>query len=96
MVHVFGLMGVRKKNLNNSVTKLRIMSIRIGAAINIRHPKISHAEVFINGIEHAMQKTDNPDETRKQLVCIGWSNECKETILEALECYKVVLLQQAN
>lgn len=62
----------------------------------ILHPKISCAEVFINGIEHATQKTDNPDETQKQLACIGWSDECKETILEALECYKAVLLKQLN
>lgn len=62
----------------------------------ILYPKISRATVFVNGIEHATQKTDNPDETRKQLACIGWSDECKETILEALECYKAILLQQVN
>lgn len=62
----------------------------------ILYPKISRATVFVEGIEHATQKTDNPDETRKQLACIGWSDECKETILEALECYKAILLQQVN
>lgn len=62
----------------------------------ILHPKISSAEVFIKGIEHAMQKTDNPDETRKQLACIGWSDECRETIIEAIECYKAILLKQVN
>lgn len=62
----------------------------------ILHPKISCAEVLIKGIEHAIQKTDNPDETRKQFACIGWSDECKETILKALECYKAILLKQVN
>lgn len=62
----------------------------------ILHPKISRAEVFIKGIEHATQKTDNPGEARKQLACIGWSDECKETILEALECYKAVIFKQLN
>lgn len=62
----------------------------------IFHPKISCAQIFINGIEHAIQKTDNPDETRKQFACIGWSSECRETILEVLECYKAILLQQVN
>lgn len=62
----------------------------------VLHPKISSAEVFIKGIEHAVQKTDNPDETRKQLACIGWSDECRETILEALECYKAMLFRQLN
>lgn len=59
----------------------------------IRYPKINRATIFLKG-EHATQKADNPDETRKQLACIGWSDECKETILEALECYKAILLQQ--
>lgn len=54
----------------------------------ILYPKISHATVFVNGIEHAIQKTNNPNETQKQFRCIGWSDECKETILAALECYK--------
>ena len=62
----------------------------------ILYPRISCATVFVNGIEHAMQKTDNPDEILKQLACIGWSDECKETILAALECYKEILLQQVN
>lgn len=62
----------------------------------ILYPKINCVEVFINGIEHAMQKTDNPDETQKQFACIGWSDECKETILEALECYKAMLFKQLN
>lgn len=62
----------------------------------VLHPKISRATVFVNGIEHATQKTDNPEETRKQLVCIGWSDECKGTILDALECYKAILLKQEN
>lgn len=62
----------------------------------ILYPKISHAEIFINGIEHAMQKTDNPEGTQRQLTCIGWSTECKEIILEALECYRVMQLRQLN
>lgn len=62
----------------------------------ILYPKINCAAVFVDGIEHATQKTDNPNETQKQLACIGWSDECKETILEALECYKAMLLKQIS
>ena len=62
----------------------------------VLYPKISHAKVFINGIEHATQKTDNPSDTQKQLACIGWSDECRETILEALKCYEAMLIKQLN
>lgn len=58
------------------------------------HPKISSVEAFVRGIEHAIQKTDNPDDTRKQLACIGWSQECEQTILKALDCYKETLRKQ--
>ena len=53
----------------------------------IVYPKISQATVFVHGIEHAIQKTSDPDEVQKQLMCIGWSKDCKEVILEALEYY---------
>ena len=60
----------------------------------IVYPKISQAKVFVHGIEHAIQKTSDPDEVQKQLMCIGWSKDCKEVILEALEyCQKMQLNQ---
>lgn len=71
--------------------KEKIMTIK--EYNTVLHPKIGWARVFINGIDHAAQKTDNPKETQRQLACIGWSDECKETILEALDCYQSFMLE---
>lgn len=60
------------------------------------YPKISHAELFVKNMKHAIEKTENPKDVKTQLACIGWSDECKETILEALECYKATLYRQIN
>lgn len=60
------------------------------------YPKISKAYCFINNLEHAAQKTDNYEETMKQLSCIGWDDECKETITEALVSYKKLIREQLS
>ncbi len=57
-------------------------------------PKISKAYCFINNLEHAAEKTDNYEETMKQLLCIGWDDECKEIITDALESYKKLVKEQ--
>ena len=54
----------------------------------IYHPKIMHAITFVNCLEHAMEKTGAYEECMRQLECIGWSDEVKETIKFALEHYK--------
>lgn len=51
-------------------------------------PIIDHANGFICNLEHAMQKTSDYEESMKQLQCIGWDNELKETIKTALEFYR--------
>lgn len=55
-------------------------------------PKIDHANGFICNLEHAMQKTSDYDECMKQLQCIGWDEELKETIKTALEYYRKSML----
>lgn len=50
-------------------------------------PLLDNAKVFINAIDHAMQKTDDYKGAVKQLACIGWGDECKNTILAALDVY---------
>jgi hypothetical protein len=57
-------------------------------------PKIYHATGFIHNLEHAMQKTEDYDGAMKQLNCIGWSDELKETIWKALECYRKQAISQ--
>lgn len=52
------------------------------------YPKISRAYCFINNLEHAAQKTGDYKETMMQLSCIGWNDECRETIIKALESYE--------
>ena len=51
-------------------------------------PKIDHANGFICNLEHAMQKTNDYEESMNQLQCIGWDEELKETIKVALEFYR--------
>ena len=57
-------------------------------------PKVNKAFCFISNLEHAAQKTDNYEETMKQLSCIGWDEECKETIITALEFYKNSIVEK--
>ncbi|WP_097005260.1 hypothetical protein [Lacrimispora amygdalina] len=59
-------------------------------------PKVNKAYCFISNLEHAAQKTDNYEETMKQLRCIGWDDECRETIVQALECYKKSIAEKLN
>lgn len=56
-------------------------------------PKVDKAYGFICNLEHAMQKTDTYKEAMKQLQCIGWSEELKETIHTALNLYKKSILK---
>lgn len=56
-----------------------------------------HAESFIQCLPHAIQKAG--EETLHQLLCIGWGEEVKQTILTAVRqyresCLKAVKLQQ--
>lgn len=45
---------------------------------------LDHARVFVESIDHAIQKTNDYEDVAKQLACIGWNNECKNVILAAL------------
>lgn len=60
----------------------------------IHLPKVDHAVGFVNCLEHAVQKGGSEEETMRQLAIIGWSEECKETILRALEEYKANLRKE--
>lgn len=57
-------------------------------------PKIDTASVFIHSLNHAIAKTNDVDECMRQLGCIGWSEECKETIKIALEYYRISVLKR--
>ena len=48
--------------------------------------KYNGAFCFVHAIDHAMYKAGN--EARHQMECIGWSDEMKNTLLEALEALK--------
>lgn len=49
---------------------------------DIFYPQYQRAISFVNGIEHVLQKSD--DDFRKQLMIIGWNDETKIFILDAL------------
>lgn len=48
--------------------------------------KYSSARCFIHSIDHAIDKAG--DEARKQMKCIGWKEDMKQTLYEALEALK--------
>lgn len=48
--------------------------------------KYNGAFCFVHAIDHAMDKAGN--EAIYQMKCIGWSDEMKSTLLEALEALK--------
>ncbi len=62
----------------------------------IHFPKVKNALSFINCFEHAVQKSGFANEVIRQLAIIGWSEDCKGTILTALEEYNVHLREQAK
>ena len=51
-------------------------------------PKVDRAWGFVDNLDSAMYKTDDRENVMKQLACIGWSDECKETIQTAVKLYK--------
>lgn len=51
-------------------------------------PKIDRAFGFVSNLDSSMYKTDDRENVMHQLNCIGWSDECKETIKTALEMYQ--------
>lgn len=56
-------------------------------------PKIDRATGFIHNLENAIHKTDDSDAVMKQLNCIGWTDDLKETIYTALEFYQKSVLK---
>lgn len=57
-------------------------------------PKMDSAVTFIAGIDHAISKMEHSEEAVKQFSCLGWSNEMKEFILNALDSYQKSELQK--
>lgn len=47
--------------------------------------KLNNARSFVYCINHALDKCDN--NAKMQFEVIGWSNEMKEFLNEAIECY---------
>jgi len=47
--------------------------------------KLNHAKSFVYCIDHALQKSD--ENTKMQFKVIGWSEELKEFLDKAIECY---------
>lgn len=60
----------------------------------VHHKKINAAHSFVSCLDHAVQKSGAYDEVMRQLRCIGWSEECQQTIKTALEVYRQSLLDQ--
>ena len=52
----------------------------------IFYPAWNKAESFVLCFEHALQKSD--DNARKQMECIGWDEETKQFLLDAIQMMK--------
>lgn len=50
------------------------------------HSKYNGAFCFVHAMDNAMDNAGN--KARHYMVCIGWSDEMKNTLLEALEALK--------
>jgi len=57
-------------------------------------PKIDTAFCFVSNLDNSMYKTDDRENVINQLTCIGWSEECKETVQLALEFYRNSVLNE--
>lgn len=55
-----------------------------------------NADVFIALLENAAQKTGHYEEVIRQFQCIGWSDEVKQTIRDALTYYRNVYKAEAK
>lgn len=51
-------------------------------------PRIDHAKEFIMLFESAIQHMDSAIVDKQEVELRGWSEETKQTILQALSCYK--------
>lgn len=52
----------------------------------IFQPACNKAYCFVSNLEHALQKSD--DNARMQLECIGWDEETKQFLLDAIQMMK--------
>ena len=58
------------------------------------HSKLNHAKSFVNCLDHALQKSD--DNAKMQLRVIGWSEELKSFLNNAIECYDEKMRSEIN
>jgi len=58
------------------------------------YPRYKNAKLAIVNMEHAIAKCDNPDTVRYQLECIGWSEDTKQFLLEAIEELRGIALEE--
>lgn len=49
------------------------------------HKKLNNARSFVSCIDHALEKSDN--NAKMQFGVIGWNEELKEFLNNAIECY---------
>ena len=56
-------------------------------------PRIEQADYIISNLEHIVEHMDKNKVDKKEiwrmLGIYGWSEEVRETLLKALECYKI-------
>ncbi len=77
-------------------TKYAQNSMTVKEYNEVHHKKINAALSFVSCLDHAAQKSGAYDEVLHQLRCIGWSEECQDTIKTALEAYEQSLLEQVS
>ena len=87
-------------NCGRSMSKPKVISDDLPAvpeAITVAdynkfyHKYKNHAESFIKLLDSAIDKCNDSQDTRKQLECIGWSKEIRDTICVALEMYEQIM-----
>lgn len=55
----------------------------------VHYPKIRHAISFVHSLDHALFKAG--EEAERQVKIIGWNEELKQTLFEAIDHYEKLL-----
>lgn len=56
-------------------------------------PKVSHASAFLHSLDHALEKGESA-EAQRQVQIAGWSEEVRDTLLDALDAYYLAQKQR--
>ena len=58
------------------------------------YPLINNTEVILHALEHNIKKAESPEEALSNLRLLGWNDELKAFIQQAVSVYRQQLLDQ--